>query len=137
VFVKQKVMSKKQIPKPTEAELEILQVLWENGPSSVRFVNERLNEEREVGYTTTLKLMQIMVEKGLASRNTERRTHVYKAEVAESDTQRRLLEKFLDTAFRGSATKLVMQALGQHEASREELEEIKALIEELEQKENE
>ncbi len=130
-------MSKKQIPKPTEAELEILQVLWENGPSSVRFVNERLNEEREVGYTTTLKLMQIMVEKGLASRNTERRTHVYKAEVAESDTQRRLLEKFLDTAFRGSATKLVMQALGQHEASREELEEIKALIEELEQKENE
>lgn len=129
-------MSKKHIPKPTEAELEILQILWEHGPSSVRFVNEQLNEQREVGYTTTLKLMQIMVEKGLASRNTERRTHVYRAEAAETDTQQRLLEKFLDTAFRGSAGKLVMQALGQHEASREELEEIKALIEELEQKEN-
>lgn len=129
-------MSKKKIPKPTDAELQILQVLWEHGPSSVRFVNEQLNEEREVGYTTTLKLMQIMVDKGLARRNTESRTHIYTANVSESDTQRRLLEQFVDSTFRGSASKLVMQALGQHKASEDELEEIKALIEQLEEKRN-
>lgn len=120
------------IPKPTESELEILQVLWEHGPSSVRFVNDRLNEEREVGYTTTLKLMQIMAEKGLALRNTESRTHIYKAAVSEAETQKRLLQKFVDTTFRGSAMKLVMQALGGHHASPEELDEIKALIEKME-----
>ena len=125
-------MSQKKIPKPTESELEILQVLWENGPSSVRFVNDKLNEQREVGYTTTLKLMQIMVEKGLALRNTESRTHIYQAAVSETDTQQRLLEKFVDTAFRGSAMSLVLQALGNHKASQEELEEIKALIERME-----
>ena len=126
-------MEKNKAPKPTEAELEILQVLWERGPSSVRAVNERLNERREVGYTTTLKLMQIMVEKGLAQRNTESRTHIYRAAVSEKDTQQRLLEKFVDTAFRGSAMKLVLQALGNHRASTQELEEIKALIDRMEQ----
>jgi BlaI family penicillinase repressor len=127
-------MAKKKIPKPTDAELQILQILWEHGPSSVRFVNEKLNEERDVGYTTTLKLMQIMVDKGLARRNTESRTHIYTANVSEADTQRRLLEQFVDSTFRGSATKLVMQVLGHHEASHDELEEIKALIERLEGK---
>lgn len=125
-------MKKNKAPKPTEAELEILQILWEQGPSSVRAVNERLNERREVGYTTTLKLMQIMVDKGLAQRNTESRTHIYRAAVSEKDTQRRLLEKFVDTAFRGSAMKLVLQALGSHRASTQELEEIKALIDRME-----
>ncbi|MCB0588015.1 MAG: BlaI/MecI/CopY family transcriptional regulator [Phaeodactylibacter sp.] len=125
-------MDLNNIPKPTESELEILQILWLHGPSSVRFVNEKLNEEREVGYTTTLKLMQIMVDKGLALRNTESRTHIYQAAVSEADTQKRLLQKFVDTTFRGSAMKLVMQALGNHQASPEELDEIKALIEKME-----
>ena len=125
-------MSYTNIPKPTESELEILHVLWEHGPSSVRFVNDKLNEEREIGYTTTLKLMQIMADKGLAVRNTESRTHIYKAAVSEADTQKRLLQKFVDTAFRGSAVKLVMQALGNHQASPKELDEIKALIEKME-----
>ncbi len=119
----------KSLPRPTDSELAILQVLWENGPSTVRYVNEQLNLEREVGYTTTLKLMQIMAEKGLASRNTETRTHIYEAALTEREAQRNLLDKFVDTAFRGSAVKLVMQALGNHQTSKEELEAIKALIE--------
>lgn len=129
---------KERIPKPTEAELEILQILWREGPASVRFVNETLNQKRaegqkEVGYTTTLKLMQIMLDKGLVRRNTDSRTHIYEAHAGEEATQRRLLKKFVDSAFRGSAMKLVMQALGNHEASQEELDEIKALIQKMEE----
>lgn len=124
-------MSKK-IPKPTESELEILMILWEHGPASVRFVNDKLNEEREVGYTTTLKLMQIMVDKGLAKRDTASRTHIYQAAVSEADTQKQLLKKFVDSTFRGSAMKMVMQALGNHQASKEELDEIKSLIDKME-----
>lgn len=124
-------MSKK-IPKPTDSELEILLILWEHGPVSVRFVNDILNEEREVGYTTTLKLMQIMVDKGLAKRNTASRTHIYQAAFNETDTQKQLLKKFVDSTFRGSAMKMVMQALGNHQASKEELDEIKALIDKIE-----
>ncbi len=118
--------------RPTEAELEILQVLWQEGPSSVRAINEHLNRQREVGYTTTLKTMQIMAEKGLLRRNTEQRTHIYEAAVSEADTQNSLLERFVDTTFRGSAMKMVLQALGKHEVSEKELREIKALIEKLE-----
>ena len=128
-------MSKKSnLPQPTDAELEILQILWKAGPSTVRFINERLNEqqEKEIGYTTTLKLMQIMTEKKLLSRNTETRTHVYLAEAVQDDTQKALLKKFVDAAFQGSATSLVMQALGNHQTSQEELDEIKALIEKIE-----
>lgn len=125
-------MSKKQNNKPTDAELEILQVLWNEGPSSVRHVNERMNEKREIGYTTTLKLMQIMLEKGLVSRNTETRSHVYSAAIGQGETQANLLDKFVDNVFRGSAASLVMQALGNHEPSSEELDEIKKLIEEIE-----
>ena len=127
-------MMNKKPNKPTESELEILQILWANGPSPVRFVNDKLNEEREVGYTTTLKLMQIMVDKGIARRNTDSRTHIYEAVIAESDTQKQLLKKFVDSTFRGSAMKMVMQALGNHQASPEELEEIKALIQKMEKK---
>lgn len=119
-------------PKPTESELEILQVLWEHGPSSVRFVNQQLGMKREVGYTTTLKLMQIMFEKGLVSRNTDQRSHIYASNVEEKDTQKRMLDDLLDSAFRGSAMNLVVQALGNAKASQEELDEIKELIRKLE-----
>ena len=122
------------ILKPTESELEILQILWQNGPSSVRFVNEELATQRDIGYTTTLKLMQIMFEKKLLSRTEEGRYHLYKAEVEEEATQINLLEKFVDATFRGSAMKLVMQALGNHDSSKDELEEIKKLIESKMQK---
>jgi predicted transcriptional regulator len=119
---------------PTDSELEILQVLWLNGPSTVRFVNEKLNEQRDVGYTTTLKIMQIMSEKGLCGRNTDERIHIYHSLVNEQVTQNRLLDTFVDTTFRGSAMKLVLQALGNHQTSRAELDEIKALIHQLETK---
>jgi len=129
-------MTKRTHFKPTESELEILQVLWEMGPSSVRSVNQKLNEKRDVGYTTTLKLMQIMVDKGLAERDTSQRTHIYRATIAEGDIQQRLLKNFVDTAFRGSAMKLVVQALGNHEATEDELREIKDLIAKLEDSRN-
>ena len=125
-------MSQKKY-KPTESELEILQVLWEHGPSSVRFVNEKLNEKRETGYTTTLKLMQIMNDKTLTTRNTAQRTHIYQANVSEEETKSKLLQNFLDSTFKGSAMKLVMQALGNHHTSQEELDEIKALIKQIEE----
>jgi predicted transcriptional regulator len=126
-------MSIKKSLKPTESELKILQLLWEFGPSTVRFINDKLNEIREVGYTTTLKLMQIMHEKGLADRNTDARTHIYSATVTEGATRNSLLNQFLDKTFRGSATQLVMQALGNHKASQDELDEIKALIAKIEE----
>ena len=129
-------MSDNLIPKPTESELEILHILWGNGPSSVRFVNDELNanKEGEVGYTTTLKIMQIMSDKNLVVRNTDSRTHIYDANVEEKDTQNALLQKFVDRTFKGSAMQLVMQTLGNHEATPEELEEIKALIQSIEKK---
>jgi len=123
----------KDHPKPTDAELEILQVLWQQGPSSVRQVHEHLSGDRDTGYTTTLKLMQIMSEKGLVRRNTDARSHIYEAAIAETDVQQQLLRRFVDTAFRGSAMSLVMQALGQHQAGSDELDQIKALIEQMEQ----
>jgi BlaI family transcriptional regulator, penicillinase repressor len=125
-------MPDNMLPKPTDAELEILQVLWENGPSSVRFVNDKLAERREVGYTTTLKLMQIMHEKGLVGRNTDARSHIYEAAAERDATQRNLLGTFVNNVFSGSAMDLVMQALGNHKASQDELNQIKALIEKME-----
>jgi len=125
-------MTKYNSIKPTESELEVLQILWQGGAASVREVNEKLNISREVGYTTTLKIMQIMADKGLVVRNTESRTHIYEAAVSETDTQQSLMDKFVDTTFRGSAMKMVMQALGNHNASKDELDEIKALIQKLE-----
>nr|WP_245744865.1 BlaI/MecI/CopY family transcriptional regulator [Hymenobacter actinosclerus] len=120
------------IPKPTESELEILQVLWQHGPSTVRFVNDELSQRREVGYTTTLKLLQLMLEKGLALRDDDARTHVYRAAVREEETQGLLLDKFVDAAFGGSAMKLVMQALGNRRTSREELAQIRRLLNDIE-----
>ncbi|MFD2572354.1 BlaI/MecI/CopY family transcriptional regulator [Spirosoma soli] len=117
--------------KPTDAELEILHVLWSNGPSTVRQVHEQLSQHRDIGYTTALKLMQIMHEKGLLTRDEESRSHTYSAAVNEEDTQRNLVDRFVETAFRGSASKLVMQVLGQHKASREELDEIKKLLNQI------
>jgi predicted transcriptional regulator len=114
--------------KPTEAELEILQILWQKGTATVREVYDELSEKKETVYTTTLKIMQIMAEKGLVLRNEETRTHVYTAAVKEEDMQQQLLDKFIDTAFRGSAMKLVMQALGNSKTSPEELEAIKKLL---------
>lgn len=117
--------------KPTDSELEILHVLWANGPSTVRQVHEKLSQNRDIGYTTALKLMQIMHEKGFLSREEDARSHTYTALVSEEDTQRGLVDRFVETAFRGSASKLVMQVLGQHKASRQELDEIKRLLNDL------
>jgi predicted transcriptional regulator len=121
-----------KIPKPTESELEILSVLWENGPSTVRFVNDKLNERKSVGYTTTLKFLQIMNDKGLVSRLIDGRTHVYSPVVRKENIQNEMLGKLLSTVFDGSAKRLVMRALGNYKASREELQEIKNLIKDLE-----
>jgi predicted transcriptional regulator len=120
--------------RPTESELAILQILWKKGPSTVRFVNDELNKQREVGYTTTLKIMQIMADKGLVDRNTNQRMHIYTPAVKEKDTKNNLIQNFLETTFGGSAKKLILQTLGSHNTSKEELEEIKRLISELENK---
>lgn len=128
------MLSKNKNHSPTESELEILQILWQDGPSSVRQVNEKLNEKREVGYTTTLKIMQIMTEKNLVNRNTESRTHIYHSAVKEHETQSSLLESFIQKTYRGSAMKLVLQALGKEDATTQELEELKEIIDKLEKK---
>jgi predicted transcriptional regulator len=124
--------------KPTESELAILKVLWENEPCTVRLVNDKLNEsrktEKEIGYTTTLKLMQIMTEKGILKRTIEGRRHIYESVTEQSETQSFLVEDLVESAFGGSAMRLVMQALGNHDTSQEELEKIKALIKSKETK---
>lgn len=125
-------MTLKPSQKPTESELEILQILWQHGPSTVRFVHEKLSKTKDAGYTTTLKLMQIMAEKSMLSADKASRSHVYAPLLQEEDTQRRLLDRFLDTTFRGSAMKMVMQALGNHQASQEELDEIRNLLDKME-----
>jgi len=119
-------------PKPTDSELEILQVLWQHGPATVRLVNEQLSQTREVGYTTTLKIMQLMLEKGLVQRDDEGRSHIYRAAVREQDTQSLLLDKFVDATFGGSALKLVMQALGHRRTSPDELAQIRRLLNDIE-----
>ena len=115
-------------PRPTEAELAILGVLWSSGPSTVRQVHEALADARETGYTTTLKLMQIMTDKGLVVRNERTRTHVYAARVSRDVTQRQLVRDLVHRAFGGSATALVMQALSAHPASADELAAIQQII---------
>ena len=121
-----------QPTKPTEAELEVLQILWQHGPCTVRFVNEKLGEKRKVGYTTTLKIMQIMTEKKMLARDERGRSHVYRAVVEERETQSALLDRFLETAFAGSSLKLVMRALGSGKASKQELREIRAYLDRME-----
>ena len=119
--------------KPTESELEILQILWTKGIATVREVHEELSKTKEAGYTTTLKLMQIMHEKGLVKRDDSMRTHIYQPAVNKERTQKHLLSKMIDTLFGGSPTQLVIQALGdgKHTASREELEKIQLLLDGL------
>jgi predicted transcriptional regulator len=115
-------------PRPTDAELTILRVLWERGPSTVRQVHEVLSRDRPTAYTTALKLLQIMSEKGLVTRDERERTHVYQPRVSEDQTQRQLVRDLLDRAFGGSSSKLVMQALATRRASVEELGEIRRLL---------
>jgi BlaI family penicillinase repressor len=120
---------------PTKSELEILQVLWEYGPSTVRFVNDRLNEEkRAVQYTSTLKLMQIMVDKQLLTRDESAMKHVYRPAAEEQQTKGFLLERFVETMYRGSASSLMMQLLGNKKTSKKELEAIRELVKKLDKK---
>ena len=123
-------MKRKSAPRPTEAELAILRVLWDHGPSTVRAVWERLNPTHRTGYTTILKLMQIMLDKGLLHRDETQRSHVYRASVSEERTQRQVVGHLLEQVFAGSAPKLVMQALAAKKASPEELAEIRRLLDE-------
>ncbi|HWB28121.1 MAG TPA: BlaI/MecI/CopY family transcriptional regulator [Chitinophagaceae bacterium] len=119
-------------PEPTKSELEILQVLWKHGPSTVRFVNDVLNEEkREVHYTSTLKLMQIMTEKELLARDETNMKHVYSAAMDEQKMKGMLLDKFVDNMYNGSAGSLVLQLLGNKKASKKELQAIKDLLNKL------
>jgi len=120
--------------KPTESELEILNILWEKGPSTVRDVHEVLEHSKEAGYTTTLKLMQIMYEKKLLKRDTTAKSHVYTANVSQEKTQGQLVKKFIDSVFNGSASQMVMQALGNHKTNKKELDEIKKYLEEMEKR---
>ena len=124
------------ILKPTESELEIMQILWECGPLTVRKVNDLLNQQRRVGYTTTLKIMQIMAEKELLTRDTEHRSHVYTPTLQSEEVQSTILDHVLKTVFKGSRSNLVMQALGNHSVTKEEMEEIRLLIKKMEDKED-
>jgi predicted transcriptional regulator len=121
-------MSRSPLPRPTDAELAILRVLWDRGPSTVRQVHDVLARDRQAAYTTALKLLQIMTEKGLVERDERDRTHVYRARVGEEQTQRQLVRDLVDRAFGGSAGKLVMQALAARRASPEELRDIRRAI---------
>lgn len=120
-----------RLPRPTHAELEILHVLWERGPSSVRDVHDVLQGARVAGYTTVLKLLQIMTEKGLVRRDDRERTHLYKASLSRERTQRQLVSDLLERAFGGSASHLVIQALATRKASAEEIAEIRKLLDRL------
>ncbi len=121
------------LPEPTKSELEILQVLWQNGPATVRFVNDTLNEQRrEVNYSSTLKLMQIMLDKGLLMRDIEGKNHVYRPAEQQEITQARVLRGLASIAFGGSSASLALRALGSGNTSPEELEQIKQLIQQIE-----
>jgi len=125
-------MNEKAAPRPTDAELEILRVLWGRGPSTVREVHEAMSRTKSSGYTTVLKFMQIMTDKGLLRRNEDQRAHVYEATLPQSETQRLLVGELLDKAFGGSAANLVMHALASKPASPEELSRIRRLLDEYE-----
>ncbi len=117
--------------RPTEGELEILQVLWERKSATVRDVHEELLKVKQAGYTTTLKLMQIMFEKGLVTRDSSNKTHIYQPVVSKEKTQGLFLNKIIDSLFEGSPAQLVMQALGNHKASKEELDEIRNYLDSM------
>jgi BlaI family penicillinase repressor len=119
------------LPEPTKAELEILQVLWEFGPSTVRFVNDKLNSQKEVNYTSTLKQMQILTEKGILKRDESQMKHIYIPVEAEEKTKVQLLDRFVNTLYKGSASQLMMQLLGNEKTSKKEIEEIKRLLDSM------
>ncbi|GAA4341931.1 hypothetical protein GCM10023149_54500 [Mucilaginibacter gynuensis] len=119
--------------KATESELEILQVMWKMGQCTVRDVHEELAKGKDAGYTTTLKLMQIMNDKGMVERDTTAKTHLYKALVTREQAQKTALDKIISTVFKGSASELVIQALGQHKTSKEEIDAIKKYLEQFDQ----
>jgi len=131
LVVKPLIMATTKYVKPTESELEILGVLWQRGLASVREVHEELAKSKDVGYTTTLKLMQIMHEKGLVKRDDSVKTHIYQAIVSREKTQKHLLGRMINGLFGGSPTQLVIQALGNYKASEEEIEEIQQLLNNL------
>lgn len=121
-------------PKPTTAELEILSVLWEHGPATVRVIHEILSQGKETGYTTTLKILQKMTDKGLVTRDESRRSHVYHAAVQAEQTQRQLVDELINQAFGGATEKLVMQALSLRKVAPEEIESLRKLLDQLEEK---
>ena len=119
------------LPNPTDAELAVLKVLWNRGPSTVRTVHDALSAERSLGYTTVLKALQVMTDKGLVERDESERSHVYAPTRTESQTQRTLLGDLMERAFGGSAASLVIQALSARKASREERDEIRRILDEV------
>ena len=126
--------SKAAPPRPTQTELEILRVLWQRGPSSVREVHQIMLETRVAGYTTVLKLMQIMARKGLVVRDERERTHVYRVAFAQEQTQRQLLTDLLDRAFDGSASQLILQALASKRTSPDDMEEIRKMLDQAQRR---
>jgi len=127
-------MVKNKVLKPTDGELEILTVLWDKGSATVRTVHEELCKTKEAGYTTTLKLMQIMFEKNLVTRDSSSKTHIYEAAVSREKTQKQFVSKMIDSLFAGSSAELVMQALGGNKATNADLDKIQELIDELKAK---
>ena len=119
---------------PTKAELEILHILWASGPATVRAVNDKLNEQREVNYTTTLKVMQIMADKGILRRDESVMKHVYHPVEEEGKTQEHLLDRFVDSVYQGATDKLVMQVLGNKKTSKEDLARIREILDRLEKR---
>ncbi len=124
----------REAPMPSNAELEILRILWKRGPLTVREVHEQLKGERDIGYTTVLKTMQVMAEKKIVTRDESERSHVYAPAVEEKSIKRRLVSELLDKAFDGSAAQLVMQALSDKRASPEDLRKIRKLLDETSRK---
>jgi len=120
--------------KPTEAELQVLGLLWSHGAQNVRFINDEISKQHDVGYTTTLKIMQIMTEKGYLTRDTSSKTHIYSAAVTEKSIKKNLLSSLVDSAFAGSTSSLVLHALGNQKTTSEELAAIKDYITKLENK---
>ncbi|TVZ40798.1 putative transcriptional regulator [Alteromonadaceae bacterium 2753L.S.0a.02] len=119
---------------PTQAELEILNILWETGEARVQEVHDKLSSSRDIGYTTTLKAMQVMAQKGLLNRRLEGRSHVYAPAIPEEDTKSKLLSKFIESTFGGSKSRMVLQLLGNNQVSQQEIDEIRAFLENLEGK---
>ena len=132
VIIEEALLMKKNTRRPTDAELTILQVLWDRGPSTVREVHEAMGDDGRTGYTTTLKLMQIMTDKGLLKRDDDERAHVYKPALSEEKTQKQLVGDLLDKVFAGSAAKLVMRALSAKKVPADELKRIRAMLDDLE-----